>query len=317
MKFVLQKSGLIFRSGGDNMKILKAVCLLFLSLILAGLIHLFEIKDCMIGNNIAGVLLGISLPGFWHSIQDITDTENWKESQRKLMRGHFISSKTIVRVSFAYLFRIKIGTKYLLVENSRGTGKYQPVGGVYKLSVSEKDVLRRKYQVKDDDKIAIDESSRDDYRLRMENKYLRRFVRRFDMRAERERINNLSREFKEELVETGILDWNQISYRYCGRHMTTLQFSEHFQIYELLLADVVELIPTKAQEHDLSLLLEKDSSLYRFATADEIISLGINTELKLLKETISDHTQKIIEEHEGHLLKKRGTGKKHSVRLGT
>ena len=63
----------------------------------------------------------------------------------------------------------------------------------------------------DDDKIPIDGSSKDDYRFRMESKYLRRFVKRFNWKKdEREHIENLVREFREELIETGILDWKQI-----------------------------------------------------------------------------------------------------------
>lgn len=107
-----------------------------------------------------------------------------------------------------------------------------------------------------DNKIPIDESSRNDYRLRLENKYLRKFVHRFDSDARRETVRNLSREFREELVETGIVDWKKITYRFCGRHMTELRFGEHFQMYELLLADVVELLPTADQEKDLIQLLE-------------------------------------------------------------
>lgn len=129
------------------------------------------------------------------------DTTNWKTSQRKLKRGRFIEDSTIIRISFAYLYRIKIGNKYLLVKNERGTGKYQPVGGVYKLLGKEKMELRNRYQVKDDNKIPLDRSSRDDYRLRLENRYLRKFVKRFDRKAEREQIYNLSREFREELIE--------------------------------------------------------------------------------------------------------------------
>lgn len=106
------------------------------------------------------------------------------------------------------------------MKNERGTEKYQPVGGVYKFVGNEKIELKNRYQVKDDDKISIDESSRDDYRLRIENKYLRNFMKRFDRGANRERIDNLSREFKEELIDKSIVNWNSISYRYCGRHIT-------------------------------------------------------------------------------------------------
>ena len=230
-----------------------------------------------------------------------------------MKRGDFIKNDTLVRISFAYLYRIKVGNKYLLVKNERGTEKYQPVGGVYKLAGNEKIELKNRYQVKDDDKISIDESSRDDYRLRIENKYLRKFMKRFDRGANRERIDNLSREFKEELIDKSIVNWNCISYRYCGRHITELHWGEHFQCYELLLADIIELLPTPEQESDLRNLMGWPSESYRFATAEEIISLGIDTNSGDLRETIADHTTKIIQENEGKLIKNKSLGKIYSV----
>lgn len=185
----------------------------FATLILAciGVMLLFEINKWPVGSGIAGAFLGLALTSFAHAVQDLFDTTDWKISQRKLKRGGFISDDTVVRISFAYLFRIKVGDKYLLVKNERGTDKYQPVGGVYKLKGREKNELRNRYKVMDDSKIPIDESSRDDYRLRMENRYLRKFVKRFDGKIRRERIDNLSREIKEELVETGIINWEKLS----------------------------------------------------------------------------------------------------------
>ena len=202
-----------------------------------------------------------------------------------------------------------------MVKNERGTGKYQPVGGVYKLLGNEKIELKNRYEVKDDDKISIDASSRDDYRLRIENKYLRKFMKRFDGKANRECIDNLSREFKEELIDKGIVNWNSISYRYCGRHITELHWGSHFQCYELLLADVVELLPTSKQENDLRNLMSQHPKTYRFATADEIISLGINTKSGDLRETIADHTAKIIQENEGMLIKKFNVGKIYKITI--
>ncbi|MBR0171669.1 MAG: hypothetical protein IJQ21_02645 [Lachnospiraceae bacterium] len=61
-------------------------------------------------------------------------------------------------------------------------------------------------------------------------------------------MDNVGREFKEELIDTRLLNWSHIEYRYCGRYMSDLRFEKHFQMYELLLADVVELMPTKEQE---------------------------------------------------------------------
>ena len=222
------------------MKILKVIVLVGLSLVLTGVIILFERNNWPAGSSLSGIALGFLLPAFWKSLQDLTDTTNWKTSQRKLKRGDFIKNDTLVRISFAYLYRIKVGNKYLLVKNERGTEKYQPVGGVYKLAGNEKIELKNRYQVNDDDKISIDESSRDDYRLRIENRYLRKFMKRFDRGANRERIDNLSREFKEELIDKSIVNWNRISYRYCGRYITALHWGEHFQCYELLLADIIE-----------------------------------------------------------------------------
>lgn len=297
------------------MKITKFFALIILSLISFGVILLFEIKEWPAGSSIAGLVLGFSLPGLWNSMQDLQDTTDWKVSQRMLKRGGFITDDTIIRISFAYLYRIKVGCKYLLVKNERGTGKYQPVGGVYHLNGNEKIELKNRFHVKDDNKVSIDESSRDDYRLRLENKYLRKFVKRFNRKAEREQIDDLSREFEEELVKTGIVNWHQITYRFCGRHITELKFGEHFQIYELLLADVVELIPTPEQEKDLQRLMTQPSDKYRFATVEEINSLGINTVTGDLVESIGDHTKKTIQENEDQLMKIPGVGKKYTVEL--
>ncbi len=232
-------------------------------------IWLFGKKNIGIGEAIAGAIFAIFFEKLIKVIQDFFDTTNWKTTQRKLERGGFIKDDTVIRISFAYLYRININDKYFLVQNSRNTGKYQPVGGVYKLKGNEKITLKNLFHVMDDNKIQIDKSSRDDYRLRMENQYLRKFVKRFDSRdSERERIQDIGREFKEELVNTGILDWKQISYRYCGRHITELKYSEHFQVYELLLADIVELILAPDQEQYLQQLIDKENNKYRFVTAD-------------------------------------------------
>ena len=101
----------------------------------------------------------------------------------------------------------------------------------------------------------------------------------------------------------------------CGRHITKLKYGEHFQIYELLLADVVELLPTPDQERDLANLMSVNTVKYRFATAEQITCLGMDTDAGELYEWIGDHTKKIIEENEGQLVKVQGTGKTYTVSL--
>ena len=64
------------------MKILKVVVLGGLSLILAGVIILFERNNWPAGSSLSGIALGFSVPAFWKSLQDLTDTTNWKTSTR-------------------------------------------------------------------------------------------------------------------------------------------------------------------------------------------------------------------------------------------
>lgn len=297
------------------MKILNIRWSLVIVILALIIIIIFEINKWPVGGSVAAVVLGYFLPGIINWIHDIFDPVNWKVSQRRLEHAGLIVDNTILRISFAYLYRIKVGNKYLLVKNARGTGKYQPVGGVYKLLGNEKLELKNRYQVKDDDKISIDKSSRDDYRLRIENKYLVDFIRRFDCDADREQIYNLSREFKEELVDKGILNWNEITYRFCGRHMTEIYYDNYFKCYELLLADIVELLPTIEQELDLERLASEKNDAYCFVTADEIFSLGINTDKCELKEFIADHSMKMVQETEGQLMRLDDVGKKYTVNL--
>ena len=84
--------------------------------------------------------------------------------------------------------------------------------------------------------------------------------------------------------------------------MSELKFGEHFQIYELLLADIVELLPTEQQLLDLQHLMEQKTDQYYFASKEEIDSLGINTAEGRLQEFIADHTKKILEENETALM---------------
>lgn len=293
----------------------KFILCLFLTI--ASLISLILSNSlgCTIISTLSGLLLGHLEQKTKSSFQDLTDTTNWKKSQRKLERGGFIDKDTYIRISFAYLFRIKIDGKYLLVKNERNTKKFQPVGGVYKMNDSEKNYLSENFNVLDDDKISIDESSRNDYRLRIKNKYLRKFVKRFDNNSNRETFENLSREFKEELVDKQIVNWKEIKYKVCGRHVTGIIYSKHFQIYELLLADVVEIMLTPKQEVDLRKMITNTSDYYYFANENEIASLGVDAKRGVLEETIADHSEKILEINQESLIEIPIAKKVYEVKL--
>lgn len=293
----------------------KFILCLFLTI--ASLISLILSNSlgCSIISTLSGLLFGHLEQKTKSSFQDLTDTTNWKKSQRKLERGGFIDKDTYIRISFAYLFRIKIDGKYLLVRNERNTKKFQPVGGVYKMNDSEKNYLSENFNVLDDDKISIDESSRNDYRLRIKNKYLRKCVKRFDNNSNRETFENLSREFKEELVDKQIVNWKEIKYKACGRHVTGIIYSKHFQIYELLLADVVEIMLTPKQEADLRKMITNTSDYYCFANENEIASLGVDAKCGVLEETIADHSEKILEINQESLIEIPIAKKVYEVKL--
>lgn len=241
----------------------------------------------------------------YSQLKVIFGQHSWKRSQRELEISQKLNDETLVRISFAYLFRIKVEDKYFLVPNSR-TGKFQPVGGAYKFGVHEAKYLVENFSAKDDNRIQVDEVTEADYRLLIKNKYLKDFVKRFDNTLDRENIDNLSREFIEEIFNTDILKkdaFGNLVYSYCGRHITNIEKTA-FGMYELLLADIVAVELTNTQKELFKSLMDIDSEKYKFFTADEINSLGMNYDSQNLIDIIANHTPKILTENNGQLFKK-------------
>ena len=83
----------------------------------------------------------------------------------------------------------------------------------------------------------------------------------------------------------------------------------------MLLADIVELIPTSEQEQDLKKLMGHESEKYRFAKEKQITCLGMDIESGDLYEWIGDHTKKILQEQESTLKKMPATGDKYTIEL--
>ncbi len=245
---------------------------------------------------VGGTIFGLTLPLCAQSVVELSDNEYWKASQRKLERAGILKKDTIIRISFAYLFRIKVDGKYFLVLNNR-TKKYQPVGGAYKFYQEEADYLRDHIPVENDDRIPVDKITERDYRLLVKNKHLRKFVKRFNKTIYRENILDLSREFTEELFASNILDkdaFGALSYKFCGRHMTTIEKSPVFKCYELLLADIVEVQLSELQKELFRNLMKEESDQYCFAKSEEIESFGVKYGTNELEDRIADHTIKIL-----------------------
>lgn len=178
-----------------------------------------------------------------------------------------------VRISASYLYRIRVDGDYLLVRGKR-FDQYQPVGGVYKAHASSSGT-RNDLNVLDDDLLVPDEVSEGDLRVRVPGRKLLSFVRWFE--EERGRETDGWREFYEELVATGILPqeaFRVIKYDRVTRRYNPLRYSQWAQSQELLIADILELLPTDDQLAELRKLKDHPDSRILWASESQIRRLG-------------------------------------------
>lgn len=249
--------------------------------------------------------------------ESLNGKNKWRKKQKELESSGKLQGDTIIRISFSYLFRIIVDGKYFLVLNKRSK-KYQPVGGVYKFYKEEGEYLSSEFCVENDDCIPVDKTTEMDYRLLVKNKYLRKFVKRFDETRSRENISNLSREFEEELFATNLLnkeEFGELTYLYCGRHMADIIKTKFFNKYELLFADIVSVSLTEKQKEMFRELMEKESEDYIFATAEEIMREGVNVNTGDHRETITNHTFKILSERTDELVKISDYERRYTVKF--
>lgn len=143
-----------------------------------------------------------------------------------------------VRFSLAYLFRIKIDGKYLLVKNSKIANQYQPIGGVYK-KFDSFDKIANDLEVTDEKKPNFRVSN--DLRVYVQSKNTIKFVKWFHTRKNRE--FNVIREFFEEIIDKNILEFQNlkdIEFEFIKTYDSGLHYTEKFSSYEILLHDIFE-----------------------------------------------------------------------------
>lgn len=275
-----------------------------------------EITMTVILIYLATLILEYSTGSLFSNILSLFEGNNWKTSQRKLVKEGKLQPDTKVRISFAYLFRIKIDNYYFLIQNNRSK-KYQPVGGAYKFSEKERDYLSDTFSLEDDDRIPVDEITKLDYRLFVKNKDLRNFFKRFNKTTQRENIEDLSREFIEEIFNSSVLnqsDFGTLTYKYCGRHITQIEDTV-FWPFEILLADIIEIRLTAKQETLFRDLMKKECEKYIFATSKDIKHLGVKIGTHQLRDSIANHTHKILTEKSDVLVDKNKYKKTISIHL--
>lgn len=287
---------------------MKKLFVLFIILI-SIIVVIFLVKQT--GDNIYSALISVPILLYYRDkfsefndeVKLFLGQDSWKSSQKKLEKSGKLQDDTLIRISFAYLFRIKIDDMYFLVFSER-TKNYQPVGGAYKFYQEEADYLSENIPAESDDCIPVNEITKKDYRLLIKNKDLRSFMKRFNKTLHREGVTNLSREFIEELFTSGILKkegFGSLTYKYCGRHITNIEKTV-FNKFEVLLADIVEVKLTDKQEDLFKELLDIQSTKYKFATTQEIKSCGVDASKQKYEHTIGNHTYKILIENTDNLI---------------
>lgn len=165
-----------------------------------------------------------------------------------------------VRFSLAYLFRIKIDGKYLLVKNSKIANQYQPIGGVYK-KFDSFDKIANDLEVTDEKKTNF--RVPDDLRVYVQSKNTIKFAKWFHTRKNRE--FNVIREFYEEIIDKNILEiqnLKDIEFEFIKTYDSGLHYTEQFDSYEILLHDIFEVRLKSNDAEKLKQYIELSSDNY-------------------------------------------------------
>jgi hypothetical protein len=201
-------------------------------------------------------------------------------------------SKKELRLSIAYLYRIEVNGKYLLVKSNRLHDTYQPVGGVYKYFNPEGRRQLEELGMVTDNYIENDEISEYDLRIKLqERRQITAFLQWF-INGENREVNPW-REFYEELVAPGTLPqehFGYIHYELVGQDFEPIHFDPFFKLDTLKYADIYRpKFVTPSQEEALRKLVNKSSDDYIWATRDEILQGRSNDNKRIAK-----HTEKIF-----------------------
>lgn len=169
------------------------------------------------------------------------------------------------RISYAYLFRIKVDNEYLLIKGNR-IDQYQPVGGVYKYYDSFKDKLE-KWEIKNEKNRDFYDSN--DLRIFIKGKYIISFFKWIESSFNRE--IDCKREFIEELIEPGYLNIEElktIQFEYLKRINSGIHYSPHFKCNEILIFDIYDVLNLSSDA--IEKLKKINNNKLLFVTADEI-----------------------------------------------
>lgn len=130
-------------------------------------------------------------------------------------------------------------------------------------------------KILDDDLLTPDAVSNGDLRVRVPGKKLVPFIRWFESEAGRE--TDGWREFYEELIAPGILSseaFRYVKYDRIERLYRPMKFSPWAKSQEILIADILELLPTSEQIVQLQALKTRSDLPILWASEEQIRRMG-------------------------------------------
>jgi len=206
-----------------------------------------------------------------------------------------VGDETEIRFSISALVRIEVDGQFLLTKGNR-IDQFQPVGGVLK-TFSTAHAKLGNLGVKADSKIPIDQDSRDDLRVFVPRRSIEAFLKWY--LEGRGRETSPWREFNEELVEAGVLNAENFrapAFDYIGRRVEGIRWTQYFQCYEVLIAEVFALVPTLKESEELKVLRgHSDTPSVMWASPALIRALGYDAASQRQLNRISDNSSWMLD----------------------
>lgn len=257
-----------------KIKIIRIVVITIISAVIIGVCTKSTNVTVQALSAVVSAFLGAAVSALY----ELIDTKG--QTLTTWFKAKFVFRNADVYLSFSYLYKIMIDNKFLLIRGKRMAKRYQPIGGVYKKFDEANPILESLGCHPDTTMGNIDET--DDLRLHIKGKNVLDFIEWFQSMENRE--YDPSREFVEELIETGLLPaelFSKIKYRKIYTHnvgFTRFVGSSDYRNNrpEYIYSDIFELKLSEEQEKQIRKALEQHPEQLCLVSYEEIRSRRYN-----------------------------------------
>ncbi len=252
---------------------MKIVRVLLFTVVCSGIAGIIGNQQGILSQALVVILSG-AVSASTATIYEFVDTKG--QGLKIWFQSKFIYRNIDIYISFAYLYRIEVDGKYLLIKGNRLKNRYQPIGGVYKFYPEAKPFLeeiRYKPHIK-----VVNNDETDDLRIEIKGKKLLDFYSWFFAMKDRE--YDPCREFYEEMILSGYLPediFRHMHYRKIGVHNKgiTKSFIPN-GLPEVIYADIFEVTLSYEQKNLVKSAVNAHPDALCLATADELKSRKYN-----------------------------------------